>query len=191
MAGGHASPREHVFQPAPDAKPLFPSAYPGASACAHMRSPTRKRALPCPGLKLEGAPPSADIPDGNMQIVDTFVILHADNRCRGNSVAGHGGELPSCEPHVVPTYVTALSLLLWLCHLSGSGWAPKIVSTGYLPAGRVTPSPSLSRAGSAGESKLLVRSRAGMPCGVLHDTTSHDSACNRKMGLLELLHNTS
>ncbi len=40
---------------------------------------------------------------------------------------------------------------------SGSGWAPKTVSTGYLPAGRVTPSPSLSRAGSAGESKLLVR----------------------------------
>ncbi|CAL8465070.1 g4605 [Coccomyxa elongata] len=66
---GYVSPREHVFQPAPDAKPLFPSAYPG------------------------------------------------------------------------------------------SGWAPKTVSTGYLPAGRVTPSPSLSRTGSAGESKLLGRGR--------------------------------
>ncbi|EIE20460.1 hypothetical protein COCSUDRAFT_43900 [Coccomyxa subellipsoidea C-169] len=61
---GNVSPKEHVFQPAADAKPLFPSAYPG------------------------------------------------------------------------------------------SGWAPKTVSTGYLPAGRVTPSPSLSRAGSAGEAKL-------------------------------------
>ncbi|KAK9917223.1 hypothetical protein WJX75_002056 [Coccomyxa subellipsoidea] len=59
---GQISPREHVFQPTTDAKPLFPSAYPG--------------------------------------------------------------------------------------------WAPKTVSTGYLPAGRVTPSPTLSRAGSAGEAKL-------------------------------------
>ncbi len=65
------------------------------------------------------------------------------------------------------------------------------MSTGYLPAGRVTPSPSLSRAGSAGESKLLVRSRAGMPCGVLHDTTPITLHVTATRQFLELLHNTS
>ena len=45
-----------------------------------------------------------------------------------------------------------------------SGWAPKTVSTGYLPAGRVTPSPTLSRAGSAGEAKLV---RTASPYSVL------------------------
>lgn len=52
-AGGQISPREHVFQPTTDAKPLFPSAYPGAAplqfpTTLSMHCPDKQRQLrPC------------------------------------------------------------------------------------------------------------------------------------------------